>query len=118
MSISIIDDPDHWRERAEDARNVAEQLSDPVSRDMMLRIAESCDRTRRACRVPGEEECVIKCNSLPVGCVSCMTNGHGTVTAPAAAASPACQARRATYRTGTNREGGPAGFRWRDLDEE
>jgi hypothetical protein len=44
MSISILDDPGHRRERAEDARVVAEQLSDPVSRDIMLRIAESCDR--------------------------------------------------------------------------
>jgi hypothetical protein len=54
MSISILDDPDHWRERAEDARDVAEQLSDPVSRDMMLRIAESCDRLAELAEYRGE----------------------------------------------------------------
>ncbi len=40
MSDSILDDPEHWQERAEEARSIAEQLSDPESRRMMLRIAE------------------------------------------------------------------------------
>jgi hypothetical protein len=28
---SIRDDPEHWRERAEEARHVAGQMSDPVA---------------------------------------------------------------------------------------
>jgi hypothetical protein len=35
---SLLDDPEHWRSRAE-ARSVAEQLSDPEAKRTMLRIA-------------------------------------------------------------------------------
>jgi hypothetical protein len=41
---SILDEPEHWRERAKKARNVAEQLTDPTVRAMMLRIAENYER--------------------------------------------------------------------------
>jgi hypothetical protein len=41
---SILDDPEHWRGRAEEARTVAEQLTDPIAKAMMLRIAEDYDR--------------------------------------------------------------------------
>jgi hypothetical protein len=56
MSTSILDNPDHWRERAEEARSVAEQLTDPVARAMMSRIAEDYERLaehaqRRATRL-------------------------------------------------------------------
>ena len=37
---SPIDDPKHWRERPEEARVHAEQITDPESRKMMLKIAE------------------------------------------------------------------------------
>jgi len=37
----LFDNPKHWRERAEEARSVADQLSDPESKRMMLRIAEA-----------------------------------------------------------------------------
>jgi hypothetical protein len=40
MSGSILDDPEHWRSRAEEARTVAEQLTDSIAKAMMLRIAE------------------------------------------------------------------------------
>ena len=36
-----INDPAHWRERAEEARRVAEQLADAVAKEMMLDIARS-----------------------------------------------------------------------------
>jgi hypothetical protein len=36
---SLLDDPEHWRSRAEEARSVAEQLSDPEAKRTMLRIA-------------------------------------------------------------------------------
>ena len=41
---SLLDDPEHWRSRAEEARSVAEQLSDPESRRTMLRIAADYER--------------------------------------------------------------------------
>ena len=43
-SHSVLDDPKHWLERAEEARSIADQLSDPESRRMMLRIAEDYER--------------------------------------------------------------------------
>jgi hypothetical protein len=39
-SLSIFDNPEHWRERAEEARHVAEQLEDTIARAAVLRIAE------------------------------------------------------------------------------
>jgi hypothetical protein len=36
---ALLDDPEHWRSRAEEARAVAEQLSDPEAKRTMLRIA-------------------------------------------------------------------------------
>jgi hypothetical protein len=44
VSDSILDDPKHWQERAEEARSIADQLKDPESRRMMLRIADDYDR--------------------------------------------------------------------------
>jgi hypothetical protein len=41
---TILDNPKHWQERAEEARSIAEQLSDPESKRMMLRIAEDYER--------------------------------------------------------------------------
>ena len=40
----LLKDPAHWRERAEDARRVAETLTDPKARQTMLEIAESYER--------------------------------------------------------------------------
>jgi len=44
MSNSFINDPQHWRGRAEEARTLAEQMSDETSKQMMLRIADDYDR--------------------------------------------------------------------------
>jgi hypothetical protein len=35
-----FNDPAHWQQRAEEARALAEQMSDETSRKMMLRIAD------------------------------------------------------------------------------
>ena len=40
MPASFINDPDHWRGRAEEARTLADTMSDEVSKRMMLKIAE------------------------------------------------------------------------------
>jgi len=39
-----INDPAYWRERAEEARRIAEQLADPVAKQTMLEIANSYDK--------------------------------------------------------------------------
>jgi hypothetical protein len=44
MPSSFINDPQHWRGRAEEARTLAEQMSDETSKQMMLRIADDYDR--------------------------------------------------------------------------
>ena len=41
---SIIDDPQHWRRRAEEARRVADQLDDPVAKKTMMDIALSYEQ--------------------------------------------------------------------------
>ena len=40
MPKSRINDPRHWRERAQEARIVADALTDPDSNSRMLRVAE------------------------------------------------------------------------------
>lgn len=39
-----LNDPEHWRDRAEEARLRAEQLGDPEARRMMLEIAAGYER--------------------------------------------------------------------------
>jgi hypothetical protein len=41
MSKKLFHDSEHWHDRAEEARKVAAQIIDPVSRRKMLEIAES-----------------------------------------------------------------------------
>ncbi len=43
-SASIATDPKHWRDRAEEARAMAVQMSDREARNMMLDIAESYEK--------------------------------------------------------------------------
>ena len=44
MVISHINDPAHWRNRAEEARTLAEQMNDEVSKQMMLAIAADYEK--------------------------------------------------------------------------
>lgn len=39
-----MDDPMHWRQRAEEARRIASQLDDPAAQKTMLEIADSYDQ--------------------------------------------------------------------------
>jgi hypothetical protein len=38
--IPELDNPKRWRDRAEEAHRIAEELSDSISREMMFTIAE------------------------------------------------------------------------------
>jgi hypothetical protein len=42
-----INDPKHWRDRAEDTRAVADQMDDPDSRRKMLRTADDYEELAR-----------------------------------------------------------------------
>jgi len=44
MPSHVFDDPKHWRQRAEQARALAEQMSDPTSREMMLGIVKDYEQ--------------------------------------------------------------------------
>jgi hypothetical protein len=44
MLQSLIVSPKHWRDRAEEARVLAEDMRDTVSKEMMLRLAAEYDR--------------------------------------------------------------------------
>ena len=44
MAMALMNDPAHWRERAEEARRIAEDLSDREAQRMMLGVADSYDR--------------------------------------------------------------------------
>jgi hypothetical protein len=44
MPSHMFDDPEHWRQRAEEARVLAEQMSDAASREKMLGIAKDYER--------------------------------------------------------------------------
>jgi hypothetical protein len=40
---SFINDPEHWRKRAEEARKLADQMNDPDAKQTMLGIAKDYD---------------------------------------------------------------------------
>jgi hypothetical protein len=40
----FIDDPDYWRKRAEEARTIAERMTDTHTKALMLGVAESYEK--------------------------------------------------------------------------
>jgi hypothetical protein len=53
-----FNDPDHWRQRAEEARVLAEQMNDKVAKRIMLGIAEDYEKlaVRAAIRLGDKEK--------------------------------------------------------------
>jgi hypothetical protein len=47
---SFTNDPKHWQVRAEEARSLAEQMSDEQSKQRMLRIAKDYERLAERAR--------------------------------------------------------------------
>ena len=40
---NLLEDPDHWRKRAQEARSIAAELNDPEAKATMQQIAEAYD---------------------------------------------------------------------------
>jgi hypothetical protein len=61
-----FNDPQHWQQRAEEARVLAEQMIDETAKGMMLRIASDYDElaVRASVRLIGTGTCV-RCGKRP-----------------------------------------------------
>ena len=47
MLRALINDPEHWQLRAEEARAIAEEMTDPEARRQMLQVADSYEEIAR-----------------------------------------------------------------------
>jgi hypothetical protein len=47
MPSHFINDPEHWRHRAQEMRVMADGIKDPASKETMLRIAKDYDRRQK-----------------------------------------------------------------------
>jgi hypothetical protein len=53
MVSHFINEPDHWRARAEEARHLANQMNDSESKHAMLRIAQDYERLAKRAELRG-----------------------------------------------------------------
>jgi hypothetical protein len=51
---SSIDEPKHWRARADEALRIAEQMGTFASKEMMLRVAANYERLAQDAEADGE----------------------------------------------------------------
>ena len=47
MPASFINDPEHWRKRADEARSLADDMKDEISKQMTLQIADDYEHLAR-----------------------------------------------------------------------
>jgi len=62
-SVSFVNNPDHWRNRAEEARLLAEDMKDETSKQTMRCIADDYERLARRAEqrlMAGSKEPAIK----------------------------------------------------------
>ena len=50
MPASLINDPEHWRKRTDETRNLADDMKDEISKQMMLQIAADYGHLARRAR--------------------------------------------------------------------
>src|SRR5262249_19122248 len=55
-----LDDAEHALTRADQSRDLAEQMGDPISREMMLLIARDCERLAENARVRAQKQKAVK----------------------------------------------------------
>jgi hypothetical protein len=41
---TLLNDPAHWRQRAQEARRIADQLHDPAARQAMLEVSQNYEQ--------------------------------------------------------------------------
>jgi hypothetical protein len=55
MTAGHFNDPEHWRQQADEARAIARQLPNPESKAVMMRIAADYDRLAERARARADE---------------------------------------------------------------
>src|SRR5262249_29664668 len=62
---SFLNDPRHWRERAEEARSRADQIAEPQSKNAMLRIAHDYEILAERAEARASGHSLNQTDSLP-----------------------------------------------------
>jgi hypothetical protein len=47
VPASLINDPEHWRKRADEARSLANDMKDEISKQMMLQVTDDYEHSAK-----------------------------------------------------------------------
>jgi hypothetical protein len=67
LMVSLKDDPEHWRKRAEDLRTLAEDMSDRVAKTTLLNLAVQYESVARRAEIRARFRQNIEADSRPGG---------------------------------------------------